>query len=117
MRYLWKYAERWNAVLEKKRLMNSWENVGDCCLIVHCLPFWYQCLQKGSVWSGADSGKRDRTGAAASQAAGADPWGAGIHQAAVPDDFNVARGVCDFAGAGMADIRSLTVENRNMSYL
>ena len=68
-------------------------------------------------WSGADSGKRGGTGAAASQAAGADPWGAGIHQAAVPDDFNVARGVCDFAGAGMADIRSLTVENRNMSYL
>ena len=90
MRYLWKYAERWNAVLEKKRLMNSWESVGDCCLIVHCLLFWYSA---------------------------ADPWGAGIHQAAVPDDFNVARGVCDFAGAGMADIRSLTVENRNMSYL
>lgn len=34
-----------------------------------------------------------------------------------PMIFNVARGVCDFAGAGMADIRSLTVENRNMSYL
>ena len=59
----------------------------------------------------------DKISGAASQAAGADPWGAGIHQAAVPDDFNVARGVCDFAGAGMADIRSLTVENRNMSYL
>ena len=116
MRYLWKYAERWNAVLEKKRLMNSWENVGTVVLS-------YIVFHSGTVpaerkrWSGADSGKRGRTGAAASQAAGADPWGAGIHQAAVPDDFNVARGVCDFAGAGMADIRSLTVENRNMSYL
>lgn len=75
-----------------------------------------QCLQKGSVGVEQILAKRRnrRSGFAGSRRRS---WGAGIHQAAVPDDFNVARGVCDFAGAGMADIRSLTVENRNMSYL
>ena len=65
---------------------------------------------------GTGSGKRGGAGTAASQAAGADPRGAGIHPAALPDDFNVARGVCDSAGAGMADVCSLTVWDRNAYY-
>ena len=68
-----------------------------------------QCLQKGSVGVEQILAKETEQAQRLRRA--------GIHQAAVPDDFNVARGVCDFAGAGMADIRSLTVENRNMSYL
>ena len=117
MRYLWKYVERWNAVLEKKRLMNSWENVGDCCLIVHWSSILVQCLQKGSV------GVEQILAKEAEQAQRLRRQQAQIlgEQASTrllfPMILNVARGVCDFAGAGMADIRSLTVENRNMSYL
>ena len=114
MRYLWKSAGRWSAVSEKKRLMNSWESAGDCCLTGHCLLFWCSvCKKEVTAWNRFWQGG---AGTAASQAAGADPRGAGIHPAALPDDFNVARGVCDSAGAGMADVCSLTVWDRNAYY-
>ena len=75
------------AVLEKKRLMNSWENVGDCCLIVHCLPFWYSACRKEALEWSRFWQKRQEQAQRLRRQAGADPWGAGIHQAAVPDDF------------------------------